>query len=56
MGFVGASEPLSEQGLSNALDLLKVGAAEIWTVVSVETRGCGYLPDRRPLILYERHG
>ena len=23
--------------------------------VTVETRGCGFLPDRRPFILYERH-
>lgn len=34
---------------------LDVGAAEIWTVLTVETRGCGFLPDRRPKILFERH-
>jgi hypothetical protein len=32
-----------------------VGAPEIWTVMAVETSGCGYLPDRRPQILFERH-
>jgi hypothetical protein len=37
------------------LDILKVGAAEVWAVLTVETRGFGYLPDRRPLILFERH-
>jgi hypothetical protein len=32
-----------------------VHAPEIWTVLAVETSGCGYLPDLRPQILYERH-
>ena len=35
--------------------MLGVGAAEIWTVLAVETSSCGFLPDRRPQILYERH-
>jgi hypothetical protein len=34
---------------------LGVHASEIWTVLAVETSGCGFLPDRRPQILYERH-
>ena len=36
-------------------DNLGVKAPEIWTVFAVETSGCGFLPDRRPVILYERH-
>jgi hypothetical protein len=32
-----------------------VGLAELWAVIRVETRGCGFLPDRRPHTLYERH-
>jgi hypothetical protein len=53
--FTGAASPLSETGLHQALDFLKVGAAELWTVLAVETHGCGFLNDRRPLILFERH-
>jgi len=53
--FAGAAVPLSEQGFARVLDILNVGAAEVWTVLSVETSGFGYLPDRRPLILFERH-
>ena len=53
--FSGAAVPLSEQGFARVLDILNVGAAEVWTVLSVETSGFGYLPDRRPLILFERH-
>jgi hypothetical protein len=53
--FIGGSSALSETGLTQCQSLLGVGAEEIWTLVSVETEGCGYLRDRRPLILYERH-
>jgi len=55
MEFVGASQPLSESGLTQCTDLLGVGATEVWTLLAVETQGCGFLPDRRPLILFERH-
>jgi hypothetical protein len=34
---------------------LAVKAPEIWSVLAVETSGCGFLADRRPQILYERH-
>ena len=53
--FVGNSTALSEAGLAEATRRLAVGAAEIWAVLDVETSGCGFLPDRRPLILFERH-
>lgn len=55
MDFNGTAVPLSEGGLHQAVDLLGVGPAELWTVLSVETRGCGYLSDRRAVILFERH-
>lgn len=32
-----------------------VQAAEIWSLIAVETSGSGFLPDRRPRILFERH-
>lgn len=53
--FAGAALPLSEQGFARVLDILNVGAPEVWTVLSVETEGFGFLRDRRPLILFERH-
>ncbi|HEY2015029.1 MAG TPA: N-acetylmuramidase domain-containing protein [Bryobacteraceae bacterium] len=55
LAFVGQSLALSAAGLAAASDGLCVSAAEIWTVLSVETAGCGFLPDRRPPILFERH-
>ncbi len=53
--FVGQGTPLTQQGISAAADSLGVGAAELWAVMSVETSGCGFLPDKRPKILFERH-
>jgi peptidoglycan hydrolase-like protein with peptidoglycan-binding domain len=53
--FEGTAWALSPDGLAGASGNLGVYAPEIWTVLAVETSGCGYLPDRRPQILYERH-
>jgi N-acetylmuramidase/Putative peptidoglycan binding domain len=53
--FQGTAWALSSEGLAGVADKLGVFAAEIWALLSVETSGCGYLPDRRPQILYERH-
>jgi len=53
--FIGAATPLDSDSLSMVLEQLAVGAAELWAILSVETRGCGFLPDRRPAILFERH-
>jgi hypothetical protein len=41
--------------MTNGCDRLGVKAAEIWAVLTVETMGSGFLPDRRPQILFERH-
>jgi hypothetical protein len=35
--------------------IVGVDPAVLWSVVVVETSGCGFLPDRRPFILFERH-
>jgi len=51
----GIAWALSSDGLATIASKLGVFAAEIWTVLSVEASGCGYLPDGRPRILYERH-
>jgi N-acetylmuramidase/Putative peptidoglycan binding domain len=53
--FQGAAEALSTEGLANVTRKLGVHAPEVWTVLAVETSGCGFLPDLRPQMLYERH-
>ena len=53
--FRGAALPISQAGMAKATQLLGVSPAEVWTVLSVETHGFGYLNDRRPAILFERH-
>ena len=53
--FQGTAWALSTDGLASVAGSLGVHAPEVWTVLAVETGGCGYLADRRPQILYERH-
>lgn len=53
--FTGAALPLDADSISKVLADLNVGASELWAVLTVETRGWGFLPDRRPAILFERH-
>lgn len=55
MKFVGAALPLHRDGLTAAAEHIGVDPAVLWSVVTVETAGCGFLPDRRPAILFERH-
>ena len=55
MSFTGQSLALTADGLAEAASTLNVKAPEIWAVLSVETHGTGFLPDRRPQILFERH-
>lgn len=53
--FTGKAAPLSQQGIDSVLGRLGVDAPALWAVLTVETSGCGFLPDRRPKILFERH-
>lgn len=53
--FVARGAPLEQVDLDTACQHLGVAAAAIWSVIKVETHGFGYLPDRRPQILFERH-
>jgi hypothetical protein len=53
--FFGAGSPLTANGIDSVLNAARLGQAELWSVLSVETSGFGYLPDRRPKILFERH-
>ncbi|MGI9102223.1 MAG: N-acetylmuramidase domain-containing protein [Terriglobales bacterium] len=41
--------------MAAAASLTGTQQTELWAVVAVETSGCGFLPDRRPQILFERH-
>ena len=53
--FAAQGTPLTEEGMTTASTSLGVGKPELWSVMSVETSGCGFLSDRRPKILFERH-
>ena len=53
--FSGAGTPLTEQGANACYRSLDLAPAALWSVLAVETSGCGYLPDKRPKILFERH-
>jgi len=55
MEFQGDGLPLTSAALGAASDELKVGQAELWALIRVETRGFGFLVNRRPQILFERH-
>jgi N-acetylmuramidase-like protein/putative peptidoglycan binding protein len=55
MEFAGNGRPLSIEGFTEATDRLGVAAAALWAVIRVETGGVGFLSDRRPQILFERH-
>ena len=53
--FRGKALPLNQEGMAEVIERLQTTVAELWAVLTVETRGCGFLPDRRPMILFERH-
>ena len=55
MEFAKQGRPMTAKGMSVVCEMLGVGEAEIWAVLTVETRGFGYLVDRHPQILFERH-
>ncbi|MGV1099094.1 N-acetylmuramidase domain-containing protein [Thiovibrio sp. JS02] len=55
MNFQNQGRPLNEEGMEQVCKTLEVTEPEIWAVLTVETRGFGFLKDRRPQILFERH-
>lgn len=55
MNFQGQGRPLSDEGMDQVCSTLGVSEPEVWAVLTVETRGFGFLQDRRPQILFERH-
>lgn len=55
MNFIGTAAPLTANGIASAAASLGVSASHIWAILAVESVGFGFLPDRRPKILVERH-
>jgi hypothetical protein len=53
--LAGAGSPLTQAGFEAARRAADIPAEALWTVIAVETSGCGFLNDRRPKILFERH-
>ncbi|WP_168787969.1 N-acetylmuramidase domain-containing protein [Paraburkholderia aromaticivorans] len=53
--FLGTAVPLTQAGFDNVTQQLGADAQSLWALLTVETQGFGFLPDRRPKILYERH-
>ena len=53
--FRGAARPLSSRGIELAAFRLGTSEAAIWAIINVETAGHGFLADRRPVLLFERH-
>lgn len=47
--------PLSDLHMEEVQDLLGIEAPKLWAVMEIEARSCGYLADRHPIILFERH-
>jgi hypothetical protein len=54
MNFIGRTLALDSAGLNAAATALNVQIPYIWAVLHVEAAGCGFLPDRRPVIRFER--
>lgn len=55
MEFAAAGLPLRAIDIAEAGDILQCSPESLWTLVQVETAGTGFLPDRRPAMLFERH-
>ena len=55
MEFHAQGRPFDRDGMARTCDALAVGPPEVWAVLVVETKGFGFLVDRRPQILFERH-
>lgn len=59
MDFAGRGQPLTEESMRAALVALDMDPGSdmpaLLSVLTVESRGFGFLADRRPKILFERH-
>lgn len=48
-------QPLTDAGLQAACEVLRAPSRNLWAVLLVESSGFGFLDDRRPKVLFERH-
>jgi hypothetical protein len=55
MEFSGAATPLAAGDVAAAAERMKCEPAAIWAVCDVESAGGGFLPDKRPKLLFEAH-
>lgn len=55
MEFVGAATRLASRDVIALAATLECEPSTIWAVCDVESAGGGFLPDKRPKILYEAH-
>jgi hypothetical protein len=55
MDFVGAATPLAAGDIAATAVALQCEAAAIRAVCDIESAGGGFLPDKRPKILFEAH-
>src|SRR5574343_152921 len=55
MEFQGDGTPLTYEAALDVASDIGVPLERLWAVVRVETSGCGFLADRRPRLLFERH-
>jgi hypothetical protein len=55
MEFVGAATPLAAGDVAAVATQLQCEPAAIWAVCDIESAGGGFLPDKRPKILFEAH-
>lgn len=53
--FAAAALPFTHDSVERAAALLGVDRYVLLAIAEVETSGCGFLADRRPQILFERH-
>jgi hypothetical protein len=53
--FPCSATPLSTTGIQNALTTLGIDQPTLWAMLHVESSQVGFLGDRRPQILFERH-
>ena len=53
--FTGKGTPITAADVQSAAAALGGDVASLWSLVAVETSGFGFLGNRRPQILFERH-
>jgi len=55
IAFAGKGIPITPDDIQAAAAALGGDQAALWSLMAVETQGFGFLRDRRPCILFERH-